>query len=282
MTNKAKSVESEISTAWVKTRNLTAQNASFGRSPKLPSSEYFPYACAMVVEALDKNEAARPLWVELLRTWDTPGGRELITTLLTRDDPLKKWLDNLLEGAINENVPVNALNQLSLDLKTFFDNNPDISNIVDCFIEKAFTGPLAPKYRYVMGELKSPKNKTSITSLTAPLLKSAAIFLSLCDSTEIDLQSLDRERMGKDYELVTSGSKPTTEYGRKRKPEINTLVKKASLSFFGDETVKIRAEKWYRARVIRGSIAEAASENREYPGTFKHQIEECDHVAGLR
>ena len=89
--------------------------------------------------------------------------------------------------------------------------------------------------------------------------------------------------MGADFEVVTSGQKPSTAYGRKRKPEINETVRNAGLSFISDKAIYSGVEKWYAARVIRGSVTEAASDHEiNNLQTFETLIKDFDHIAGLR
>jgi hypothetical protein len=89
--------------------------------------------------------------------------------------------------------------------------------------------------------------------------------------------------MGADYDLVTSGEKPATRAARERKSKINEFMREIEASFIKESTIYGEAEKWYHARVIRGSITEAASDyGTNNASTFERLIETCDHIAGIR
>ena len=259
--------------------------ARFGRGPMLPGAGDFIRACAMVDTALNLNKTVRHLWLDICCAWDKPGCVGYASWLKDGCD-LARHLSDIETGS----SIARAYNEWQQTYFPKFKQDPDIINIrglIDEFILQAFNGPTNPVSRRVLGTieyLRKPKYKVKVTADKArPELKQAIAFLSWGDHEDIDLREVDQVRMGADYEVVTSGKKPSTVYGRKRKPEITKAVRNAGLSFIGDEAIYSGAEKWYDARVILGSITEAASDyGIANPSTFETEIKDFDHIAGLR
>jgi len=258
--------------------------ARFGRGPALPGSLDFVGACAMVDTALTLNEALRPLWLDIIDAWNKPGCAAFTSWSLGNDN-LQQYKEKLLSTG---KLEWKYIGRAYEEWQATFKQDTDViyqNSLIDKFIIEGFNGPIDPVLRRVLGAveyLRAPKHKVRVTADKAPRLKHAIAFMSWCDHEGIDLQEIDRQRMGNDYDLVTSGKKPTTVYGRKRKTEINELVTNEGLSFISDKTIYSGAERWYYARVIRGSITEAATEYAVYRPTFENEIKLFDHIAGLR
>lgn len=277
----------ESGLSWIKRHEARKAYQNNRRLPHglYPNDEYMAYAFSMVKVALDQNEASRPAWVDMRYAWSMPGCASFDASFFN-DNVISQWFDKRFAG-IKEPIPdvFDLMTQANQEWK-----HPDITHLlglVDSFIVKAFNGPIEPIPYRVMGaatyQQRTPKPKVRVTSDTAPLLKLAVLLLSWAEYKGIDLEAVDRERMGTDYELVTSGKKPSTEQGRKRKPEINNLIRKMGLSFTYEKTIHNEVEMWYHARVIRGSIAEAASDYViNSSSTFENLIRICDHIAGIR
>ena len=159
-----------------------------------------------------------------------------------------------------------------------------------------FNGPIDPaphkqfiKNQWWIDKGRVPKYEVRVTSDTAPLLKLAILLLSWTEYKGIDLEAIDRERMGTIYDLVTSGKKPSTDTGREQKPTVNKVFTslgthfKVRIHFKKESTVYEGAEKWYQAKVIRGSTVDATSDYQvNNPSTFGRLIEDYNHIAGLR
>jgi len=261
------------------------QSARFGRGPTLPDSSDFLRACAMVDTALDLNQSIRPLWLDIIGVWDKPGCAAYASWTQTNDN-LKTYVELLLStGKANFSFVARDYNKWQVK----FRHDADVTylnGLIDNFVLKAFNGPINPVLRRVLGlieYLRAPKYKVKVTPVkTLPELKQAIAFLSWCDNRGIDLREVDQLRMGADYKVVTSGKKPSTTYGRKRKPEITKMMHNAGLSFISDESIYNMAKKWYYARVIRGSVTEAASDyGIANHSTFENEIKSFDHIAGL-
>lgn len=261
------------------------QAARFGRGPALPGSLDYLRACAMVDTALDLNQSVRPLWLDIIAAWNKPGCGAY-ASWTQANDSLKSYAEQLLStGGANFSFIARAYNEWQAK----FRHDADViylNGLIDNFILKAFNGPIKPALinRWIHKARPVPKYKKRVTpDKTRPELKQAIAFLSSCNHEGIDLREVDRQRLGADYDLVTSGKKPTTEQGRKRKPEIKKLVTNANLSFISDKAIYSGAEKWYSARVIRGSIVDATSDFEiNNPSTFARLIEDYDRIAGLR
>ena len=251
----------------------------------LPNDVYMAYACAMVKVALDQNEAIRPLWVDIRCAWGKPGCVSFDASFFESDHVISQWFDKIFAG-IKEPIPdaFDLMVQANQEWK-----HTDITHLVsfiDSFIVKAFNGPIDPIPYRVMGAMpyqeRTPKYRVRVTSDTAPLLKLAVFLLSWTEYKDIDLQAVDHENMGANYDLVTSGKKPSSEWGRKRKPKLNEFMRKIGLSHIKESTIYGEAKKWYHARVIRGSVTEATSDYGISRAAFEDLIETCDHIAGLR
>lgn len=261
------------------------QAVRFGRGPSLPGAVDLLRACAMVDVALDLNQSVKPIWLDIIGAWDKPGCAAY-ASWTQANDSLNSYVGQLLStGRANFNFIARAYNEW----QTKFRYDADViylNGLIDNFILKAFNGPINPILRCVFGAIeykRAPKYKVKVTpDKTRPELKQAIAFLSWCDHKGIDLREIDRERMGADYKLVTSGKKPTTKWGRKRKPEINKLVASTKLSFISEKAIYSGAEKCYTARVIRGSVTEAANDYAVFRPTFENEIEPFDHILGLR
>lgn len=238
----------------------------------LPHDEYPAYASAMIRIALDKNEAARAHWIDIRLAWDKPGCETL-------GRAVGEWL---IDGNQAQDVPG------LIDGAHAEWNHPDVITLlekVDAFILKAFNGPTDPILRRTLGATeykRAPKYKERVTAANAPMLKRAVLLQSWTEHKHIDIEELDRETRGDDYDLVTSGAKPTTEQARARKAEINDEVRAAKLHFDSERKVDHKCAMWYQARVIRGSVRDAASDfavNND--STFERMIVTCDRIAGL-
>ncbi len=259
--------------------------ARFGRGPMLPGAGGFMRACAMVDTALNLNKTVRHLWLDICCAWDKPGCVGY-ASWLKGSCGIAKYLSNIETGG--SIAKANTEWQQTYFPK--FKHDPDIIDIrvlIDEFILQAFNGPINPVLRRVLGAVeysRKPKYKVRVMAdKVRPELKQAIAFLSWYDHEGIDLREADQVRMGADYDVVTSGKKPPTEPGRKRKTEIRELVTNAGLSFISDQAIYSGAEKWYNARVILGSITEAASGyGIAFPSTFEAEIIDFDHIAGLR
>lgn len=244
------------------------------------------YACAMVKVALDLNKDIEPLWVDIRRAWEKTGCANFDASFFENKHVINQWFNKNFAG-IKEPIPdvVDLMIQANQEWK-----HSDITHLVsliDSFIVQAFNGPINPIPYRVMGATtdhkRTPKYRVKVTSDTASLLKLAIFLLSWTEYKDIDLQAVDRGNMGADYDLVTSGKKPSSEWGRKRKPKINELMHKIGLSCIKESTIYGKAEKWYRARVKWGSVADAASYYEiNNSSTFEKLIETCDHIAGIR
>ncbi|MFC1964492.1 hypothetical protein ACFLWG_00590 [Chloroflexota bacterium] len=254
--------------------------------PMLPGAEDLTNACALVDVELNLNKAIRPLWLDIIRAWAKPGCAAYASWTQANDN-LELYAEMRLSGTKPEwGLITRAYN----DWQITFKQDADViylNSLIDKFIIKGFNGPINPATRFVTTRgttefLRSPRSKVKVLPDKAPKLKHAIAFLSWCDHEGINLREVDRERMGADYELVTSGKKPKTNWGRKRKPEINEMARNMGLSFISDKAVYRGAEKWYHARVIRGSNVDAASDYGRLASTFSHQIETFDHITGLR
>jgi len=253
-------------------------------------------SCAMVEVALEQNEAARPLWVDIRIAWNKPGCVVFDKDFFENNNVINRYFEKifsrnesnvLLNSEAGETSLINAFNFMGQAIQEW--QQPDVISLnilVDNFVVKAFNGPINPVIRRIMGAVeykRVPSYKLIVRPETACPLKLAVLLLSWAEHKGINLKDIDRERMGKDYDLVTSGEKPSTAYGRERKPKINEIMHTLRLSYIGESTIKGNAEKWYTARVIRGSVTEAASEyvinNLQ---TFEALIKDFDHIAGLR
>ena len=252
----------------------------------LPNDVYMAYACAMVKVALEQNEATRPLWVDIRCAWGKPGCVSFDASYFERDHVLSQWFDKRF-ARIKEPIP--DVVDLMIEANREWEH-PDITHLVslvDSFIVKAFNGPIDPRSYSARGAMtyqeRTPKYRVRVTSDTAPLLKLAIFLLSWTEYKSIDLQAVDHENMGADYDLVTSGKKPSVEWGRKRKPKLNEFMRKIGLSYIKESTIYGEAEKWYHARVIRGSVAQAISDYEiNNSSTFETLLGTCDHIAGIR
>lgn len=259
----------------------------------LANDEYVVKAIAMVKVALEKNVATRPIWVDIRCVWGKPGCVDIATKCNDPTSLLKPFLFKLLAQPVIDSIWKNITGSITEAYPEW--NNPDIEtlvNLVDSFILTAFNGPLEPIIRNRWGSMKMrplPKGKKVTPELVRPELKIAVILQSWAEYKGIDLDAIDQDRMGKDYQLVSSGEKPTTEYGRARKPEINKQINFVKVSnnikvhFLSTNAINNEAEKWYQARVIRGNIADAASDYKiNNDSTFLRLIYDYDHIAGLR
>jgi len=256
------------------------------RGPMLPGAEDLTKACALVDVALNLNKTIGPLWRDIIRAWNKPGCAAYTSWTQANND-LSKHIEKRLSGTKPKwGLITRAYNEWQATFKQDADVI-HLNSLIDKFITKGFNGPINPAERFVTirGEskfLRTPKSKVKVLPDKAPKLKHAIAFLSWCDHEGINLREVDRERMGADYDLVTSGKRPKTSWGRKRKPEINKMARNTGLYFISDKAIYNGAEKWYHARVIRGSNAIAASDYGGLASTFSHQIETFDHITGLR
>lgn len=238
-------------------------------------------AFAMVKVALEQNEAVRPLWVDIRCAWGKPGCADFITSYFENDNALNQLFSGK-EQTLRAQVDVFVACLVD-------KNDPDIVNLFEQngkFIIKAFNGPIDPMLQNRWGTSKDipvPKYGIRVTAESAPVLKTALLILSWLEYKGIDIESVDREHMGANYEPVTSGEKPSTDEGRKRKSKINEFIRMLGLHYMNEATIREGAIKWYQARVIRGSIVEAASDyDIGNPSTFSRMIEDFDRVAGRR
>ncbi len=257
-------------------------NADFKRGPlwKGKDNELFPCACAMVEVALDLNPDIRPWYLDIIRAWKKPGCDNFAPYLEidqwvndfpgSQTMPLSKALSDYIERCRNSTGNADMLALLKL---------------ADDFILKGFNGPIEPmlQQRWVHKDRPIPKSKVKVTFEGAPTLLVALLYLSWCEHEGMDLQELDRMKMGHNYALVTSGAKPPTKWGRSQKPRINKLCRDMGMRFISYDAIRNGAEKWYQARVIRGSIVDATSDYEiNNPSTFSRLIEVYDRIAGLR
>ncbi len=249
----------------------------------------------MVDTALKLNKTVRAQWLDICCAWDKPGCASYAALWSGNDKAnlLLQMKDNPTGARPSRERVINAINEVAQaynDWRMTYKNDTDIiqlTALVDSFILKAFNGPVNPVIRRVMGAveyLRKPKCKVQVTpDKVKPSLKHAIFFMSWCDHEGIDLHDVDCERIGADYDTVASGRKPSNLSGRARKKEINASMRDLGLSFVSENAVYSGAEKWYTARVIRGSITEAASDySIANPSTFEVEIKDYDNIAGLR
>lgn len=257
-------------------------NADFQRGPfyKGKDNELFPCALAMVEVALDLNAAVRLLYVDIIRAWDKPGCANFAPKA-----EIERWVNDFpssqsmpLERSFNNYIERCRNSKDNLDIL-------DLLKLADDFILKGFNGPIEPAIhnRWVHKARPVPKYNERVTSEGAWPLLVGVFYLTWCEYEGMDLKELDRMKMGQNYEVVTSGAKPSTNWGRSQKPRINKLCRDMGMSFINYDTIRKGAEKWYQARVIRGSIVDAASDYEiNNPSTFSRLIENYDRIAGLR
>jgi hypothetical protein len=237
------------------------------------------YACAMVNVALGQDEAIRPLWVDIQRAWGKPGCAALIDASLFESDAVNQWFHKTL---VWQKGPIPPIPD-----EWKHPDMTDLLNLMDDFIVKAFNGPKQPIPSQVMGAIiynqRKPRYRVRITHEKAPLLKLAVFLLSWIEVKGLDLEAIARSIVGDDHDLVISGEKPSTKTGREHKPMWNEFLRNdLKSSFIKESTVYKLAEKWYCARVIRGSVTQAASDYGMTRLAFEGEIEDYDHVAGLR
>lgn len=282
--------ERQISLAWVKERRqrleiaeLSKHNADFKRGPlwKGKDNELFPCALAMVEVALDLYPAIRPLYVDIIRAWEKPGCDNF-----TPKADIAGWIDDFPS---NQKVTLHQSFYGYIERCCNSVDNSDMLDLLklsDNFILKGFNGPIKPVRHRILGAveyLRAPKAKQKVTSESAWPLLVGVLYLTWCEYEDINLQELDRMKMGHNYEVVTSGAKPPTKWGRSQKPRINKLCRSMGMRFISYDAIRNGAEKWYQARVIRGSIRDAASDYAiSWDGTFENLIKNYDVVAGLR
>jgi len=280
----------QISLAWVKERGqrqqiaeLSKHNADFKRGPlwKGKENELFPCACAMVEVALDLNPAIRPLYVDIIRAWGKPGCDNF-----TPKADIEQWVNDFPSS---QKMPLEQSFRGYMErVHNSTDNTDmlDLLKLADDFILKGFNGPIKPMLQHRWGSFKDrpiPKYKVKVTPEKAWSLRAALLIYAYWQYEDIDLKELDRMKMGQNYELVTSGAKPSTEWGRSQKKRINKLCRDMGMRFISYDAVRKGAEKWYQARVIRGSIVDATSDYEiNNPSTFHRLIQSYDTVAGLR
>jgi hypothetical protein len=251
------------------------------RNPKssaLPNSAFVPCACALIETILRINgKKMAPIFDELLQALGASNIWNYISSNIPISDPLPKWImENIIERKITP-FPKNYVETHAKQWRKFFKNDPNINHIkelIDEFIVKSLTPPeneSLPPNSVRSSAVQSRRSKRIVDPEKLPLLFVGILIQAFAIVLDIDYFKFDNQVLGHDHELISNTAKPSNVLDRKRKNEINELVRKANAHYVAYTTLLERAEKFYKGYILGPSCADIAAEYGILTSTLSHE-----------
>jgi hypothetical protein len=254
----------------------------------IPSSVFFPCACALVEVILSLNrKLVYPIFLQIIEKLMLPDVWDYIDTHILLDDPLPQYILNTIVYRKPGAYPVNYIKKHGHKWRHFLNSNPNTIQLrwlIDEFIIKSLTPTKSEYFRSYNGDIRfvSVRNKRQeIIPENLPVMFQAVLIHALAIVQDVDFYEFDRLILGHDYELISSTSKPTTIVDRQRKVKLHKDIKKANAHLITYDVLLKKAEKFYRAYVLESSCADGALEYQIVTSTLSHETKIFRFITGL-
>jgi len=230
-----------------------------GESDSFPEGKAVYYASLCIEAGLELNPSIRPLYIEIIRSLNSPG--------------IKEYRSNLKASQnLNDLHKINFLSYVEHPDCVFFQE------CVSKFILRGFN------------HKSFIKDNPKITASKSHYLALAVAVSSATEYEDSSFGQLDNKLLGDNYRVMQERrDNITIRQDQERRKRLHTIAKKYDMHLIHEDGLYALAKLWYVARVIMDNLT-VASQLQEYngyelpgfnnPGTAYHKIHDFDIATG--